>query len=97
MMYGGGNRIVCLFIRQYLWKYIGCVLSSVTYGNKVHTLLSQIPKYFSRTASTKLRIDVRGNTNFYKACCDHYDHFISMIAIELFLSYTILFISWMFL
>ena len=43
---GGGKRLVCPFKRQDLWKRIGYILSSVTYGNKVHKLWSELPKSF---------------------------------------------------
>ena len=42
-MDGKGKRVVFPFIRQYFWKFIGYVLSAVTYGNKVHKLWSEIP------------------------------------------------------
>ena len=35
---GEKKRLVRYFRRQYLYKCIGCVLSSVNYGNKVHKL-----------------------------------------------------------
>ena len=30
---GGGKLLVCPFRSQDLWKFIGCNLSEVTYGN----------------------------------------------------------------
>ena len=38
MMNGGGKRSVRPFKSQEFWKCIGCVLSTVTYRNKVHKL-----------------------------------------------------------
>ena len=60
---GGGKHIVLPFRRQEFWKFIGCVLSSVTYGKKIHKLWSELPKYSDKIAPTKLRRYVRGNTN----------------------------------
>ena len=74
-MYGGGKRLIYPFRRQELWQFIAFVLLAVTYGNKVHKLWSEIPKYFCRTASTKLLIDVLVNANLYELCCDHYNPF----------------------
>ena len=64
-MGGGGKRIVCSLISQEFWKYIGCVLSEVTYGKKEHKVWSEIPKYSGNNASTKIRRDVCGNIYFY--------------------------------
>ena len=63
-MGGGGKRIVCLFRRQEFCKCIGCVLSEVTYGNKVHKLWSEIAKYFGNKTSNKLQRDARGGHQF---------------------------------
>ena len=37
-MDGGGKRLVSPFKRQEFWKCIGCILSAVTYGKKLHKL-----------------------------------------------------------
>ena len=74
-MDGVGKRLVFTFRRQDLCKCIGCVLSAVDYGKKGKHIWSEIPKDFCRTSPTKLRRDVRGNTDFYKVCCDHYHCF----------------------
>ena len=74
-MDGGGKCLVRPFRRQDIWKCIGFVPSTVTYGKRGHILWSEIPKGFCRSAPTKLRRDVRVNTNLYKVCCDHYRHF----------------------
>ena len=66
---GGGKRLVRPFIRQELWKCIGCVLLAVSYGKKGYMIWSEIPKYFGNKARTKLQRDVRGNTDLYKVCC----------------------------
>ena len=70
-MNGGGKWMVCPFIMQELCKYIGCILESVIYSKKGHKLSSEVPKYFGRTAHTKLQRDVHGNDNLYKVCCDN--------------------------
>ena len=38
----GGKRKFCNFRRQEFWKCIGCVLSEVTYGKKIHNLWSEL-------------------------------------------------------
>ena len=53
-MDGGGKGVVCPFIRQELCKYIGSVISEVTYEKKGHKLWSDIPKYFCKKPTTKL-------------------------------------------
>ena len=68
----GGKRLVRPLKRQELWRFIGCILSSVTYGKKGNKLWSEIPKYFGNKAPTKLQRDVSGKTDLYKVCCDHY-------------------------
>ena len=64
-MDGGGKQMVHPFRRQEFWKFIGYILSAITYGNKGRKLSSKIPKYFGSTVLTKLRRDVCGNTNLY--------------------------------
>ena len=44
MMDGGGKQIVCPFKSQEFWKYIGCLLSEVTFGKKGHKIWSEISK-----------------------------------------------------
>ena len=94
---GGGKRRVKNFKRQEFWRRIGCILSAVTSGIKWHKLWSDTTKYSSNMAPTKEQIDVRGKTNLYKVCCAHYHHFYIYAFHSIILSYTNLFISWMFL
>ena len=61
---GGGKRLVSPFKRQELWKCIGCILSSVTYGKKVHKLWSEVPKYFGKYENPKLQRDVSRKHQF---------------------------------
>ena len=75
VMSGGGKLIVRPFRRQEFCKCIGCVLLEVNYGKKGHNIWSEIPESFGNKASTKLRRDVRGNTDLYKVCCDLYQTF----------------------
>ena len=96
-MDGRGKRLVCPFIRKEFRKRIGCVLSAVTYGKKVHKLWSEIPKSFGRTASTKLGRDVCINIDLNTVCCYHYCHIYIYAWHWIILSYTTSFISWMFL
>ena len=60
---GGGKRQVKKFKRQEFWKYIGCILSSVTYGKKVRKIWSGVPKGFVQYENLTLRRDVRGTTD----------------------------------
>ena len=46
MMYVVNKQTVNPFRRKYLWKCIGCILSSVTYWKKVQNIWSEINKYF---------------------------------------------------
>ena len=62
----GGKRLVRLFKNQEFWKYIGCVISAVTYEKKGHKIWSEIPKDFCSITPTKLRRYFIGNTNLYK-------------------------------
>ena len=70
----GNSQLVSPFIRQYFWKFIGCILQEVTYGNKGHNIWSEIPKTFGKKPTTNLQIDVSGNTDLNKVCCDIYHH-----------------------
>ena len=72
---GGGKRLVCPFIWQDLWKFIGCVILAVMYGKKGHNLWGEIPKYYGMTEATKLQRGVRRNTDLYKVYCDIYHTF----------------------
>ena len=91
------KRIVLPFKRQEFCKLIGCILSAVTYGKKGHKIWIEIPKSSCRISPTKLQIDVRGNTDLFQVCCAHYRHFYIYAFHWIVLSYTNLFISWMFL
>ena len=71
----GGKWSVRTFKRQKFWKFIGCILSPVTYGKKGHKIWSEVPKCFGKYENPILRRDVRGTTNLYKVCCVHYPHF----------------------
>ena len=71
-MIGGGKWLVILFKSQEFWKFIGCILSPVTYGKKGHKIWSEVPKCFGKYENTKLRRDVNETTDLYKVCCDHY-------------------------
>ena len=84
MIYGVRKRLVCTFIRQEFLKYIGCILSAATYGNKGHYLWSETPKTFGKNSTTKAQRDVHGNIYLNRACCDLYSPFTVMLAIELF-------------
>ena len=35
---GGRKQLVCHFTNNKFWKFIGCILSSVTYGMKGHNI-----------------------------------------------------------
>ena len=61
---GGGKRLVRNFKRQEFWKYIGCVLFSVTYGKKGHKLWSEISKRFGKMKNPKLQRDVSWKHRF---------------------------------
>ena len=74
-MGGGGKGVVRHFRSQEFWKYIGCIISEVTYRKKGHKRWSEIRKYFGKKAPTKLQRGVCGNTDLYKVCCDIYRHF----------------------
>ena len=45
---GGGKRQVKKFTRQEFWKYIECILSAVTYGQKGHKLWSEVSNGFGK-------------------------------------------------
>ena len=66
----GKKRSVCPFRRQELWKYIGCILLAVTYGNKGHKPWSEVPKTFGNKAINKLQRNVCGDTYLNKVWCD---------------------------
>ena len=54
-------------------------------------------KYFGNKAPTKLRRDVRGNTDLYKICCDLYRPFYIYACHWIILSHTTSFVSWVFI
>ena len=41
-IHGGNNQLVRHFTRKYFWKFIGCILSAVTYGNKGNNIWSKL-------------------------------------------------------
>ena len=41
---GGGKRLVRPFGKHEFWKFVGCVIAAVTYGEKGHKLWSEISK-----------------------------------------------------
>ena len=94
---GEGKRLVRPFKSHVLWKCIGCTLSVVTYGKKLHKLWSEIQKPFSKMENTKQERGFFVNTDLYKVYCAHYFHFYTYACHLIILSYTTLFISWMFL
>ena len=96
-LYGGDKRLVSPFMSQEFWKCIGCILSAVTYGNKRHNIWSGIPKTFGKKPPTKLQRDVCGNTDLNKVCWNLYRTFYCYDFHMIILSYTTLFVSWMFL
>ena len=69
---GVNKRLVCPFRRQYLWKFIGCILQALTYGKKGHNIWSEIPKSLGKKPRTKLRRYVFENTYLNNLCCDLY-------------------------
>ena len=69
---GGGKRKVKNFTRQEFWKYIGCILSSVTYGKKGRKLWSEVSKGVGKYENLTLRRDFCGTTDLHKVCCAHY-------------------------
>ena len=75
MVGGGGKQIVFPFKRQELWKFIDCLISEFTYGNKGKKLWSELPKNAGKMAPNKLKRDVCGDTDLYKVCCDLYSTF----------------------
>ena len=48
MMNGWRKQLVRPLKRKEFWKCIGCILSEVTYGKKVHKLWSEVPKSFGK-------------------------------------------------
>ena len=71
---GGGKRLVRPFGKHKFWKFIGCVISAVTYGEKEHKLWSEISKRLCRTEPTKLQRYFREHTDVNEVCCDQYPH-----------------------
>ena len=96
-MSGGNELLVRTSRKQEFWKCIGCILSEVTYGKKV-TSFGVIYNFVSgKNPPTKLQIDVRGSTDLNKVCCDLYCPFYCYACHQIILSYTTLFIYWMFI
>ena len=83
-MSGREKRLVFTFRGQELWKYIDCVLLAVTHGKKGRNTCSETTKLFDKGPPTKLQIDVSGNIDLNKLCCDFYRPFTPMLATELF-------------
>ena len=54
MMSGGKKQLVRPVTRQEFWKFIGCILSAVTYGMKGHNLWSEIPITVVKNKTTQL-------------------------------------------
>ena len=90
-------RLVSPFRRQEFWECIGCILSAVTYRKKLHKICSEIPKTVGQKPQNKLHRDVCGNTYIHKLCCDIYRPFYIYYLHFIVLSYTTLFIYWMFI
>ena len=68
-MNGRGKGLVCPFNSQEFWKFIGCILSVITYGNKVQQILREKPKHSSKMAPTKLQRHFCGKIDLYKVFC----------------------------
>ena len=97
MMYGGKNWFVCIFKRQEFWKFIGCILSAVTYGNKVHKIWIEIPDVLVRIHQINYK-DMFVVTQTYIRYVVIYILLITvMLAIELFYLTQFHSFLWMFL
>ena len=70
--YGGKNQLVCTFRRQYLWRFIGLILSKVTYGRNGHKTWAETKRSVDKKVRTKLHRDVCGNADLMKVRCDIY-------------------------
>ena len=66
---GGGKRQVKKFTRQEFWKFIGCILSAVTFGKKGRNLWIEVSKGVGKHENQTLQRDVCGTTNLHKVCC----------------------------
>ena len=52
--YRDKKRLVCLFRRQEFWKFIVCILLTVTYGKNGHTIWGRNQIFVGNKAQTKL-------------------------------------------
>ena len=66
---GGGKLQVKNFTRQEFWKFIGCILSAVTYEKKLCKLWSEVSKGVGKHDNQTIQRDVFGTTNLQKVCC----------------------------
>ena len=51
---GGGKRLVRPFIRQELWKCIGCIISAVTYEKRGQKICRETRIFVGKKPQTKL-------------------------------------------
>ena len=70
---GGKKRLVHHFTRQKLWKFIGCILLSVTYGIKVKQLWVTTETSLNKKEQNTPHRDVCGKTYLLKVHCDLYN------------------------
>ena len=70
--YGGKKWLVCSFRSHELWKYIGCIISTVNYGNKGHNIWGETQIYVDKKIQNKLHRDVCEKTDLLKVRCDLY-------------------------
>ena len=70
--YGGKKRLVCPFRRQEFCKFIGCIISVITYGKKGHKIWGETQIFVVKKAQDKLHKDVSGKTDLLKVRCDLY-------------------------
>ena len=68
----GKKQLVHPFRRKELWKCIGCIILTFTYGNKGQNMWRETPIYFGKKAQTKLHRDFFRNTYLHQVCCDIY-------------------------
>ena len=81
---GGKKRLVSPFKIQEFWKFIGCVLSEVTYGKKEHNLWSEIPKSFGKMEILNYKDMFVEKPIYIRYVVLTIIIFTSMLAIELF-------------
>ena len=70
---GGNKRLVCHFIRNKFWKYIGFILLTVKYGIKGNHIWRKTETYVSNKGQTPLHRYVCGKTDLLKV--NYYPHF----------------------